>query len=93
MKLTKIFLILLTIFTSFQICFSQEEQKAVLFGKFGKVVQEEFASNFEGFYKEVVVKPTSQGYIVIHPKKNSTNQNFRRERGYRKICKGFNLYL
>jgi hypothetical protein len=86
-KLRQLSLFLVILFTSFQICFSQEEQKAVLFNKSGNVVPEEFAAIFETFYGKVIKNPTLQGYIVIHPKKNSINQNFRRERGYERFVK------
>lgn len=88
MKLTKFFLILLILFTSFQICSSQEKPKADLFDKFGhQVVPEEFAARLEGFLQKIVENPFSQGYVAIHPKKNSINQNFKRERGYERFVK------
>lgn len=87
MKLTTAFFILLILFTCSHICFSQEEQKAVLYSAVGNVVEEEFAAHFDAFMQELARNPNLQGYAVIHPKLNSTEQNFKRERGYERFIK------
>lgn len=87
MKLTKIFFILTILFASFQICSAQEKPKAILSDKFGRVVEEQFYAFIDSFMQDLERDKIYQGYVVIHPTKDSIKRDFSRERRYETIIK------
>lgn len=82
MKLRRLFFAFLLSLAAFQFGFSQEKPKAILFDKFSRTVEEETSARVDAFMQELTNDPTSQGYVVIHPKKDSASQDFVRERRY-----------
>lgn len=87
MKSMIISLILIILFASHQICLGQDKSEAVLFNSFNKVVEEDVAARLEAFIQELTKNQNLQGYVVIHPEKNSIKQNFRMERRYERFIK------
>lgn len=81
----KISFLFLILFASVQICSAQEKPQAVLFYKFGHVVEESFYAFIDTFLSEIQGDKNYQGYVVIHPTKNSVKRNFIRERRYETI--------
>jgi hypothetical protein len=87
MKLRPLLFAFLIWLAAVQFCFSQEKPKAVLFDKFSETVEEETSARVDIFMGDLINEPTSQGYVVIHPKKDSANKDFVRERRYEKFIK------
>ena len=71
MKLTKVFIFFILLYTSFQICPGQEKPEAVLVDQFGKITCEELLARLDLFSTDLGNNPGSLGYIVIYPEKTS----------------------
>lgn len=65
-KFTKIPLIIILLFASFQIYFGQEQTKAELFDEFGKITWEDLAARIDNLLHNLSQKPNSSAYVVIH---------------------------
>jgi hypothetical protein len=75
MKLTKIILILMILFSSFCICFGQEKPKAELLGEYGKVTWEELVARLDNLLYQLDQKPNSTAYLVINNEKVLDNRD------------------
>lgn len=71
MKLQKIFIVFIIVFTSIQICVGQEKTQAILLDEFGDIGCEEFWARLDALFSEVVKDSQSHGYILINGKENN----------------------
>jgi len=85
MKLRRLFFTFLLLLAAFQVCFSQEKPKAVLFSEFGKVCSGEFTAHLNAYIKEIANNPTMTGYLIFYGEKSlpeGKNQNYYRATQY-----------
>ena len=78
MELKKIFLVLIVLAASFQICFGQEQRQAFLVDEFGKLCSEEVMARYDGFMVQLGNDPSAAGYFVFYgdEKFEGRNLNF-----------------
>lgn len=75
MKIQKAISVLIILFASFQICFSQEPPKAELIDEFGKICSEDLMSRYDGFLIKLQSKPMAMGYIVLYGDRSVEGRN------------------
>lgn len=71
MKLQKVFLVLIILFASFQICLGQEKLKAEQINEFGILDCDDFLSRLDNFFNVLKNEPSSTGYVIIYTEKGS----------------------
>lgn len=75
MKIQKAISVLIILFASFQICFAQEDSKAILLNELGlKGGCEYFWSSLDVLLVDLLNEPNSIGYVVIKGNKNNILQ-------------------
>ncbi|HEX8368313.1 MAG TPA: hypothetical protein VF604_07205 [Pyrinomonadaceae bacterium] len=85
MKPLKVFLALLFLFVSFQVCFGQEKSESVLVDEFGEIPCDDFLARLDNFFVALRNDPAATGYAVINGKKEAIRQSFR----YRSWLRGW----
>ena len=76
MKLVKLFLVLLILSTSSLISYGQNNTGAP-FDSFRTIALGELWMRIDGFVQQLENNPSNQGYVVLHPPKNSGNNSLR----------------
>lgn len=89
MKLSKVFLAILILFSTFQICFGQEEKpKPELIDEFSNINCEFLLAKLDYFFTALQNNPTATGYIIIAEKKENNRQSFR----FRGMIRGYTRF-
>ena len=71
MKSQKMFLALIILFASFQICFGQVVPKAERIDEFGIITCEDFLARLDNFFIALNNEPSLTGYAIIYAEKGS----------------------